>query len=166
MEPFAVIKEKNMSTGPAEIDRIVREHGNDPTDLVDILLDIEQASDRCYINEAAAAYVARVLQIKITQVYDAITFYNALHDTPRAKYPIGVCSSAACRVNDSETLVDALKEILGIAEGEVTYDGRFMIETVPCFGACDVSPAVRVNGVVYGNLTSREKILDMLKQLD
>ena len=50
--------------------------------------------------------------------------------------------------------------------GEVTYDGRFSIEKVPCFGACDVSPAVRCNGVVYGNLNSEERIIDMLRQLD
>ena len=36
----------------------------------------------------------------------------------------------------------------------------------PCFGACDVSPAVRVNGVVYGHLDSEERILDMLQQLN
>ena len=48
----------------------------------------------------------------------------------------------------------------------MTYDGRFSIEQVPCFGACDVSPAVRVNGVVYGHLDSEECILDMLQQLN
>ena len=50
--------------------------------------------------------------------------------------------------------------------GEVTYDGRFCIEKVPFFGACDVSPAVRVNGEIYGHLDSEERVLDMLRQLD
>lgn len=36
----------------------------------------------------------------------------------------------------------------------------------PASGACDVSPAVRVNGVVYGHLDSEERILDMLQQLN
>ncbi len=58
-----------------------------------------------------------------------------------------------------------LKEILNIELNEITYDGRFTLESVPCFGACDVAPAVRVNGKVYGNLTSREKISKMLKNL-
>jgi NADH-quinone oxidoreductase subunit E len=77
-----------------------------------------------------------------------------------------VCDSAPCRVNDSEMLIETLKDILGIDLGEVTYDGRFTIQTVPCFGACDQAPAVRVNGVVYGRLTDRERVLDMLRQLD
>ena len=37
----------------------------------------------------------------------------------------------------------------------MTYDGRFSIEQVPCFGACDVSPAVRVNGVVQGEVNGK-----------
>ena len=59
-----------------------------------------------------------------------------------------------------------LRAILGIDLGEVTYDGRFTIEKVPCFGACDCAPAVRVNGVVYGDLTTRERVLAMLRELD
>ena len=110
--------------------------------------------------------MANKLGLKITQLYDVISFYAALHDKPRAKYPLEVCNSAPCRVNDSDTLLETLKDILGIDLGEVTYDGRFTIEKVPCFGACDVAPAVRVNGVVYGNLTDREQVLAMLRQLD
>ena len=95
-----------------------------------------------------------------------ISFYSALHDKPRAKFTLEVCNSAPCRVKDSDTLLATLKRLLNLEVGEVTYDGRFSIEKVPCFGACDVSPAVRVNGVVYGHLDSEERILDMLQQLN
>lgn len=116
--------------------------------------------------EAAAYYVAERLGVKPTQVYDVISFYTALHDKPRAKFTLEVCSSAPCRVKDSDTLLERLKRLLNLEVGQVTYDGRFSIEQVPCFGACDVSPAVRVNGVVYGHLDSEERILDMLQQLN
>ena len=65
-----------------------------------------------------------------------------------------------------DTLLELFKRLLFLVVGQVTYDGRFSIEQVPCFGACDVSPAVRVNGVVYGHLDSEERILDMLQQLN
>ena len=104
--------------------------------------------------------------VKPTQVYDVISFYTALHDKPRAKFTLEVCNSAPCRVKDSDTLVETLKRLFNLEVGQVTYDGRFSIEKVPCFGACDVSPAVRVNGVVYGHLDSEERILDMLQQLN
>ena len=128
--------------------------------------DLVAAVERHYIPEAAAYYVAERLGVKPTQVYDVISFYTALHDKPRAKFTLEVCSSAPCRVKDSDTLLERLKRLLNLEVGQVTYDGRFSIEQVPCFGACDVSPAVRVNGVVYGHLDSEERILDMLQQLN
>ena len=166
MKPFDPTPDVLTVGDMADIDRIIARHDNDPTQLVGILLDVQAAAERKYISQPVAVYVARQLKLKITQVYDVITFYTALHDKPRAKHPLEVCNSAPCRVNDSESLLVTLKEILGIDLGEVTYDGRFTIEKVPCFGACDVAPAVRVNGVVYGNLTDRERILAMLRQLD
>lgn len=166
MKPFDPTPDILTAGDMAAIDRIIAKHDNDPTQLVGILLAVQAAGERKYISRPAAVYVAQKLGVKITQVYDVISFYTALHDKPRAKYPLEVCSSAPCRVNDSDSLLETLKEILGIKLGEVTYDGRFTIEQVPCFGACDVAPAVRVNGVVYGNLTDRERILAMLRQLD
>lgn len=166
MKPFA---QKTAELPPelaAAIDEIIAAHGGDSTQLVGILLEVEAAVERHYIPQAAAYYVADRLGVKPTQVYDVISFYSSLHAEPRAKYTLQVCDSAPCRVNDSDTLCQTLMRLLNLKVGEVTYDGRFSIEKVPCFGACDVSPAVRVNGVVYGNLNCEERILDMLRQLD
>lgn len=166
MKPFDPTPDVLTPSDMATIDRIIAEHNGDPTQLVGTLLAVQAAGERKYISRTVAVYVAQKLNLKVTQLYDVISFYSALHNKPRAKYPLEVCSSAPCRVNDSDTLLETLKDILGIDLGEVTYDGRFTIETAPCFGACDRAPAVRVNGVVYGNLTDRERILAMLRQLD
>ena len=160
MKPFtqaADVLDKELAD---KIDGIISAHNGDATQLVGILLDVEAAVERHYIP------VAEKLGVKPTQVYDVISFYTALHSKPRAKFTLEVCNSAPCRVKDSDTLVETLKRLLNLEVGEVTYDGRFSIEKVPCFGACDVSPAVRVNGVVYGHLDSEERILDMLQQLN
>lgn len=166
MKPFDPTPSVLTEEDKAIISGIIAEHDNDPTQLVGILLDVQAASERKHISKPVAVYIADQLGVKITQIYDVISFYSALHVRPRAKYPLEVCNSAPCRVNDSDTLLETLKDILGIELGEVTYDGRFTIQKVPCFGACDQSPAVRVNGVVYGKLTDREKVLAMLRQLD
>ena len=75
-----------------------------------------------------------------------------------------VCRSIACKVNGSDTLLDTVKSILGVEPGEVTYDGRFTIEEVSCFGACDVAPAIRINGTVYGHLDTTEKVRAVLEK--
>lgn len=122
--------------------------------------------ERHYIPEAAAYYVAEAPGVKPIPGLRCHLLLYRLHDNPRAKFTLEVCSSAPCRVKDSDTLLERLKRLLNLEVGQVTYDGRFSIEQVPCFGACDVSPAVRVNGVVYGHLDSEERILDMLQQLN
>lgn len=166
MKPFAHKLNELTPEMVSLVDEIVSAHDDDATQLVGILLDLEAAIERHYIPQPAAYYLAERLGIRSTQIYDVISFYSALHDQPRAKYTLQVCDSAPCRVKDSDVLCETLKRLLNLEIGEVTYDGRFSIEKVPCFGACDVSPAVRVNGVVYGHLDSEERIADMLQQLD
>ena len=166
MKPFVNEPDVLTSELARAIDEIVAFHNSDPHELIPILLDLQQVVERKYIPIPAALYAGEVLGLKPTQVYDVISFYTALHTEPRAKHPLEVCDSAPCRVNDSDTLVETLKRLLNLELGQVTYDGRFSIEKVPCFGACDVAPAVRVNGVVYGTLNSEEAILAMLRQLD
>ncbi len=166
MRPFEIETEELTDEVRSSIDQILAMHQYNGTNLVGILLDVEAAMERHYISRPVAYYVADQLKLKPTQVYDVISFYTALHDKPRANFPLQICDSAPCRVNGSESLYEMLRSILGIDLDEVTYDGRFTIEKVPCFGACDVAPAVRVNGKVYGNLTTRESVLAMLRELD
>lgn len=166
MRPFEIETEELTDAVRSSIDQILQQHHYDGTNLVGILLDVEAAMELHYISRPVAYYLADRLQLKPTQVYDVISFYTALHDKPRAKFPLQICDSAPCRVNGSEELYQMLRGILGIDLDEVTYDGRFTIEKVPCFGACDIAPAVRVNGTVYGNLTTRESVLAMLRELD
>ena len=61
---------------------------------------------------------------------------------------------------------ETLEKLHSIHVGEVTYDGRFMLVKTTCFGACDRAPAVRINGKVYGNLDSEEKVRDLLESLN
>lgn len=131
MKPFTQAAETLDQELAEKIDGILAAHGGDPTQLVGILLDVEAAVERHYIPESAAYYVAEKLGVKPTQVYDVISFYTALHDKPRAKFTLEVCSSAPCRVKDSDTLLERLKRLLNLEVGEVTYDGRFSIEKVP-----------------------------------
>lgn len=146
----------------SQINAVLEKHQYDGSQLVGILLAVQDIVPKRYIPETVAYYLAEKLSLKITNVYDCITFYDSLHAKPRADYPLQVCESIVCHVNDRGSLVQNLQDILQVGLNEATSDGKFIIESVPCFGACDVAPAVRVAGRVYGNLTSKEKITAML----
>lgn len=149
----------------AKIDLVLASHEYDRTQIVGILVDVQNLIEEHYIPETTAYYVAEKLDLKITTIYDCISFYSSLSEKPRAKYPIQICNSIVCSINDNDAVFSTFKELLGIELNEVTYDGRFTLESVPCFGACDVAPAVRINGQVYGHLDSRAKIETLLNKL-
>lgn len=151
----------------SKIDLVLESHDNDPTQIVGILLEVQDLDERHYVPEPTAYYLAAKLGLPITQIFECLNFYGQLSATPRAKYPIQVCNSPACRVNvvDTKRLLETLERLLDIKVGETTYDGRFTLETISCYGACDRAPAVRINGKIYDHLDSQEKIEALLRSL-
>ena len=147
-----------------QIDSIIDKHDHDAKQILGILLETQDLIENNYIPQEVAFYIAAKLPITISLIHDCLTFYASLSTVPRAKYPIQICNSIVCKVNDADTLYENLKKILGIDYGEITYDSRFTLEKVPCFGACDIAPAIRINGKVYGHLNSEEKIRQLLKE--
>ncbi len=165
----AITKEYPLSRELQEkIDLVLEAHDNDFTQIVNILLEVQELNEKHYVPEPTAYYLAKRLEIPVARVFDCLNFYGQLSSKPRAKYPIQVCNSPSCRVNAVNTvrMLEILEELLGIKPGEITYDGRFTIETISCYGACDRAPAVRINGTVYDHLDSREKIEALLRSLN
>lgn len=148
-----------------KINAVLKAHDYDFTQIVGILVDVQNEIPQHYIPKIVAYYITQELpDVKVSVIYDCITFYEALSDKPRGRYPIEVCDSIACKVNNNEFVIEMLKKLLNIDFGTVTYDGRFMLEKVSCFGACDIAPAVKINGQVYGHLDTEEKIRSLLEK--
>jgi NADH:ubiquinone oxidoreductase subunit E len=148
----------------AKIDTIITRNESDSSKLVGILLEVQDIIPKQYIPMEVAAYISEKMDIHLSRVYDVISFYAALSSVPRAEYLVQMCDSVVCKVTGNNSLKEALQEYLGVGVNEVSADGRFALEYTPCFGACDISPAIRVNGKVYGNLTSKDKIKAILDQ--
>ena len=148
----------------SKIDSIINNYQSVSTKLVGIMLDIQDVVPKQYIPREVAAYVSEKMNIPLSRIYDVISFYAALSDVPRADYVIQLCDSVVCKVTDNTTLRDSITKILGIKEGEATADGKYWLEYTPCFGACDISPAIRINGKVYGNLTTEDSVKAVLEQ--
>jgi NADH:ubiquinone oxidoreductase 24 kD subunit len=63
----------------------------------------------------------------------------------------------------SSSLLDYLKESLGVGVGETTGDGAFTLELTSCLGICGVAPAMMLNEEMFGNLTP-EKVDAILEK--
>ncbi len=110
----------------------------------------------------ALQLVAKELDIPYGYLYGVMTFYSMYAVTPRGKFIIRMCESAPCHVNGAENILETLKEELGIQVGQTTSDGLFTLEQTACLGTCEVSPAMQINEVVFGNLTSA-KVKEVLE---
>lgn len=142
----------------SKIDDIIAKNDNNSTKLVGILLEVQDIIPKQYIPLEVSMYISQMMNIPLSRVYDVISFYAALSEVPRADYVIQICDSVVCKVTGNSFLRDALEDIVGIKVDSISADSKYAIETTACFGACDIAPAIRVNGRVYGNLTTKEKI--------
>lgn len=74
----------------------------------------------------------------------------------RGRHHIRVCRGIACHVKGSAAVLETLQRSLGILPGEVTPDGNFSLEVVPCLDACGMSPVIAVNDELYPGVTPRQ----------
>ncbi len=110
----------------------------------------------------ALQLVAKELDIPYGYLYGVMSFYTMFSVTPRGKYIIRLCESAPCHVMGAENIQEVLEEELGIKVGGTTSDGLFTLEHTACLGTCEVSPAMQINEVVFGNLTTA-KVKEILE---
>jgi len=100
--------------------------------------------------EEAAAF----LELTASEVLDTATFYEEFWLEPKGKYLIMVCQSLSCELLGHNTLLDTVRDELGIEVGQTTEDGRFTLVTVECLGSCGTAPCALVNEKLHENLTA------------
>ena len=106
-----------------------------------------------YVDRAATPIVAEVLNLTRAEVHGVLTFYHDFRSEPAGRHVLKVCRAEACQSMGCETLVDHLRDRLGIDIGGTTADGRFTVEPVYCLGNCALSPAILLDGELHGRVT-------------
>ncbi|EFX04614.1 NADH-ubiquinone dehydrogenase [Grosmannia clavigera kw1407] len=99
--------------------------------------------------------VARLLEMPPMRVYEVASFYTMYNRTPVGKYFVQACTTTPCQLGGcgSDVIVKAIKEHLGIKQGETTADGLFTFIEVECLGACVNAPMIQINDHYYEDLT-------------
>lgn len=111
-----------------------------------------------YLPKDVLLTISKEIDVPISQIYGVVTFYAQFHLNPRGKNIVRSCQGTACHVRGAKLVLEAIKEKLGLAEGQVTTpDLKFTLETVACIGACGLAPCVMINDDTHGRLTP-EKI--------
>lgn len=148
-----------------QIDSIIEKYNGSKERLIQMLLDLQKESGRNFIPQDCIKELAKKLNMPLSKVYEVATFYSMLNIKPKGKYIIEICKSAPCHVRGSDDISKMLEDVLKIKVGETTRDDLFTLQHSSCFGACDISPAIKIEDKVYGNLTLEKikKIINMYR---
>ncbi|MDD6056975.1 MAG: NADH-quinone oxidoreductase subunit NuoE [Clostridiales bacterium] len=109
-----------------------------------------------YLPIEVQTMISDEMGIPLEKIYGVSTFYSQFVLQPRGQYHISVCLGTACYVKGSGDILKKLEELLGIANGECTPDGKFSLDSCRCVGACGLAPVMMINDEVYGKLTVDE----------
>ncbi|PKU25603.1 formate dehydrogenase subunit gamma [Telmatospirillum siberiense] len=106
-----------------------------------------------HIAPEAIPLLAEALTLSRADVQGVITFYHDFRTTPPGRHLVKLCRAEACQSMGSASLEDHARHHLAIGWGETTEDGEFTLEPVFCLGNCALSPAVMVDGELYGRVS-------------
>ncbi len=144
--PFTGTKEQE-----AELRKVIEAHKDQKGALMPVL---QQAQDIYgYLPVEVQTIISDTMDIPMEKIYGVATFYSQFTLNPKGKNSISVCLGTACYVKGSGDIYNKLMDILGIAGGECTADGKFSLDACRCIGACGLAPVLTVNDEVFGRLT-------------
>jgi formate dehydrogenase subunit gamma len=106
-----------------------------------------------YIDDAAIPLIADALNLSRAEVVGVAHFYQDYRHEPPGRHILKVCRAEACQSMGCDRLVEHVEASMGASMGKTTADGVFTLENVFCLGNCALSPAMMVDGRLYGRVT-------------
>ena len=132
----------------ADANRIIDMYLTLPGNLMPVLQGIQDAYG--YVPKQTVALVAERLNVYPSQIYGVLTFYHEFRRTPGGRHTIKICRAEACQAMHTQSLCRHAEEKLRVKFGETTADGQFNLEAVYCLGNCALSPAMMIDGDLFG----------------
>jgi NADH-quinone oxidoreductase subunit E len=134
-------------------------HGRKRESLLPVLQGVVEQER--YLSEHSMIEIARELDLPAAEVYGTATFYSFLEHRKMGRFVIRICKTISCSMKGKNQVLLAIQDMLKIATGETTPDGRFSLVETNCLGLCHKAPAMLINEEVYTDLTP-EKVREIL----
>ena len=144
--PFKGTKEQE-----EKLREVIKQHQGEEGAAIPVLHEAQDIYG--YLPIEVQKIISEGLNIPLAEIYGIVTFYTQFSLYPKGDYEVSVCLGTACYVKGSGTIIEKIKERLGIDVGGCTPDGKFSLTATRCIGACGLAPVMTVNDAVYGRLT-------------
>ena len=118
-----------------------------------------------YIDNQGVNFLAKFLDLEVTDVWETATFYSMLNMRPVGRHHIQICKTLSCKIMGEPEITEHICNKLGIHPGETTEDGKFTVSLVECLGSCGTAPMMQIGFDYHEDLTTEkvDQILDSLK---
>lgn len=148
-----VIKTDRFALSEAERSAIEHEmhHYEDPRAASIEALKIVQKA-RGWVPDGACDAIGAILGLPASDVEGVATFYSQIFRVPVGRHIIRVCDSMTCYIGGHESVLDSIRNEIGIAPGQTTADNRFTLIPVCCLGNCDKAPALMIDDDTFGDV--------------
>ncbi|HUR98771.1 MAG TPA: NADH-quinone oxidoreductase subunit NuoE [Pyrinomonadaceae bacterium] len=127
--------------------------------LIPLLMLVQR--ERGWIDNAGVNFLARFLDLNVTDVWETATFYSMFNLRPVGRHHIQICKTLSCRIMGEPDITEHICSKLGIHPGETTADGKFTVSMVECLGSCGTAPMMQVGFDYHEDLTT-EKVDEIL----
>lgn len=139
-----------------KVEDIIEKNPGGQETLITILHAVQ--SQFGYIPREALILVSQKKDIFLSTLYRLATSYQAFRLEQPKKYVVTVCNGTGCQVKGGGTMLSDI-------EAKVAGNGKdITLEKVRCLGCCDLSPAVMINGEIYGGADAQAKLSEILRQ--
>lgn len=131
--------------------------------LIPLLFVIQR--ERGYIDNPGVNFLAKFLNLEVTDVWETATFYSMLNMRPVGRHHIQICKTLSCKIMGEPEITEHICSKLGIHPGETTEDGKFTVSMVECLGSCGTAPMMQIGFDYHEDLTVEkvDKILEDCK---
>lgn len=124
------------------------------SELLPVLQEIQDRKG--YVSDKDMQEVADTFGIHPVEVYSVVTFYSFLSERKEGRHIIRVSNCISNVMAGSKRVIKEFEKTLKIKVGQTTKDKRFTLERVSCIGMCDEAPAIMVDDILIGKVTSQK----------
>src|SRR3989441_1701211 len=107
-----------------------------------------------WLSSEALTAVAEHVRVPPSETCAIAADYATFRRVKPGRHLVRVCAGLSCRLAGAADHLRALEDLLGIARGSTTPDGRLTLEEAECLSVCSLAPVLEVDGASHGRVTS------------
>jgi len=151
MSNLATVPFKGTKEQEEKLREVIKNHTGENGAVIPVLHEAQDIYG--YLPIEVQKIISEGLNVPLAEIYGIVTFYTQFSLYPKGEYEVSVCLGTACYVKGSGTIIEKIKERLGIDVGQCSADGKFSLNATRCIGACGLAPVMTVNDAVFGQVT-------------